>query len=121
MVEADLSLPTSDFDEQTVEGALPSSGQTKPNGPKKQKVPRHVFFLIVIAIIMTSFASIMIRFTGAEEDAAQLGMIAAEASVIAFWRLFFATIGMFLGAVFTRNLKEFKKIGPPMKVNIYIA
>ncbi len=75
---------------------------------KKQGIPKHVYILIVVAMIMTSFASILIRYAG--KDAVDLGLEPADASVIAFWRLFFATIGMFIGTLLTRNLKEFKKV-----------
>lgn len=73
-----------------------------------KRIPRQVYILIVIAMIVTSFASILIRYAG--RDAVVFGLEPADASVIAFWRLLFATIFMFIGAVFTRNLKEFKKV-----------
>ena len=73
-----------------------------------KKIPLQVYFLIVIAMVMTSFASILIRLAG--KDTTRFGIEPADASVIAFWRLAFATLGMFIGALFTRNLKEFKKI-----------
>ncbi|MBD3188993.1 MAG: EamA family transporter [Candidatus Heimdallarchaeota archaeon] len=71
-------------------------------------IPTHVYLLIVLAIIMTSFASILIRFSG--EGAARFGIPSANASVIAFWRLLFATFGMFVGTLVSGNLAEFKKI-----------
>ncbi len=76
----------------------------------KKQIPKHVFFLIALAVVMTSFASILIRYAGIDIVRIDVNLVPADASVIAFWRLLFATIGMFLGAVFTRNLKEFKKV-----------
>ena len=75
---------------------------------KKQGIPKHVYILIVVAMVMTSFASILIRFAG--KDAARVGTFPADAVVIAFWRLLFATLGMFFGAVATRNVREVLKI-----------
>ncbi|MFW9922834.1 MAG: DMT family transporter, partial [Candidatus Thorarchaeota archaeon] len=80
------------------------------NNETKSGLPIHVYFLIAIAMVMTSFASILIRFAGIGITDIDPTLHPADASVIAFWRLLFATIGMFLGAVFTRNLKEFKKV-----------
>jgi len=74
----------------------------------KKAIPKHIYFLLAVAMIMTSFASILIRYAGI--DAVRVGTIPADASVIAFWRLLFATIGMFFGAVVTRKLGEFKKV-----------
>jgi len=76
----------------------------------KKLIPKHVYFLIALAMVMTSFASILIRYAGIDIVRIDVNLVPADASVIAFWRLLFATIGMFLGAVFTRNLKEFKKV-----------
>ncbi|MHA1461769.1 MAG: DMT family transporter [Candidatus Heimdallarchaeota archaeon] len=76
----------------------------------KKLIPKHVYFLIALAMVMTSFASILIRYAGIDIIRIDENLVPADASVIAFWRLLFATIGMFLGAVFTRNLKEFKKV-----------
>lgn len=76
----------------------------------KKQIPKHVYFLIALAMVMTSFASILIRFAGIDIIRIDPNLVPADASVIAFWRLLFATIGMFLGAVFSRNLKEFKKV-----------
>ncbi len=76
----------------------------------RKQIPKHVYFLIALAMVMTSFASILIRYAGIEIIRIDENLIPADASVIAFWRLLFATVGMFLGAVFTRNLKEFKKV-----------
>lgn len=78
------------------------------NEPLVQGIPTHVYLLIALAIVMTSFASILIRFSG--EGADRFGMPSATASVIAFWRLLFATVGMFIGTLISKNLKEFKKI-----------
>ena len=93
---------TENFDEntKTIEETIAKS--------TSKRIPRHVYILIVIAMIVTSFASILIRYAG--RDAVVFGLEPADASVIAFWRLLFATIFMFIGAVFTRNLKEFKKV-----------
>ncbi|MBN1331196.1 MAG: DMT family transporter [Candidatus Heimdallarchaeota archaeon] len=77
---------------------------------KFKTIPKHVFFLIAIAMIMTSFASILIRLAGRDVTTFWPGIEPADASVIAFWRLLFATGGMFLGAVLTRNLKQLKKV-----------
>ncbi|HUT81969.1 MAG TPA: DMT family transporter [Candidatus Bathyarchaeia archaeon] len=77
---------------------------------KVKTIPKHVFFLIAIAMVMTSFASILIRLAGKDVTTFWPGREPADASVIAFWRLLFATGGMFLGAVFTGNLKQFKKV-----------
>ena len=67
----------------------------------KTAVPKHVYFLLAVAMIMTSFASTLIRLAGKNSD--MLGTFAVDATVIAFWRLLFATLGMFLGALVTRN------------------
>ena len=67
-----------------------------------KKIPKHVYLLIAIAMIVTSFASILIRYAG--RDAVVFGLEPADASVIAFWRLFFATVFMFIAAIFTKNL-----------------
>ena len=76
----------------------------------KKGIPRHVYFLIVLAMIMTSFASIFIRFAGINIILIDSTLVPADASVIAFWRLLFATMGMFLGAILTKNVKEFIKV-----------
>lgn len=83
---------------------------TEKEGAQTRGIPIHVFILIAIAMVMTSFASILIRYAGIGIVEIDPSLQPADASVIAFWRLLFATIGMFLGAVFTRNLKEFKKV-----------
>ncbi len=83
---------------------------TPSSDTRAKKIPKHVFFLIAIAMIMTSFASILIRLAGKDVSTFWPSVEPANASVIAFWRLLFATIGMFLGAVVTGNLKEFKKV-----------
>lgn len=87
--------------------AIPPSETIKET---KLGIPIHVYFLIALAMIMTSFASILIRYAGIGITDINPSLQPADASVIAFWRLLFATIGMFLGAVATRNLKEFKKV-----------
>jgi len=71
-------------------------------------VPKLVYILLAVAVLMTSFASTLIRLAG--QNAAMLGTFPADATVIAFWRMLFATIGMFLGALVARKLGEFKKI-----------
>lgn len=74
----------------------------------KKAIPKHVYFLIIIAMIVTSFASILIRYAG--RDAVVFNLEPADASVIAFWRLLFATVFMFISTLVTKNLKEFKKV-----------
>ncbi|HUU86645.1 MAG TPA: DMT family transporter [Candidatus Glassbacteria bacterium] len=87
-----------------------ASIEVEENTPEvmKKAVPRLVYILLAVAIIMTSFASTLIRLAG--KNAAMIGTFPADAAVIAFWRLLFATIGMFFGALVTRNLGEFKKV-----------
>ncbi|MHA1461727.1 MAG: hypothetical protein ACTSQ0_01425, partial [Candidatus Heimdallarchaeota archaeon] len=63
----------------------------------KKLIPKHVYFLIALAMVMTSFASILIRYAGIDIVRIDVNLVPADASVIAFWRLLFATIGMFLG------------------------
>jgi drug/metabolite transporter (DMT)-like permease len=77
---------------------------------RPKTIPKHVFFLIALAMVMTSFASILIRLAGRDIVTFWPSREPADASVIAFWRLLFATGGMFLGAVVTGNLKQFKKV-----------
>lgn len=77
---------------------------------RAQKVPKHVFVLIVVAMVMTSFASILIRLAGKDIVLFWPQRQPADASVIAFWRLLFATLGMFLGAVVTGKLGKFKQV-----------
>lgn len=76
----------------------------------KNGIPKHVYILIAVAMVMTSFASILIRYAGVGIVLIDPTLTPADAFVIAFWRLLFATIGMFIGAVVSRNLKEFKKV-----------
>ena len=95
-------------DTSEADASLPSTEQTIVL--ENKSIPKHVYLLIVIAMIMTSFASIFIRYAGIDIVRINENLAPADASVIAFWRLLFATIGMFLGAVVTRNLKEFKKV-----------
>ncbi|NHJ40369.1 MAG: EamA family transporter [Asgard group archaeon] len=78
--------------------------------PAKKSIPKHVFFLIALAMVMTSFASILIRLAGKDITMFWADRDPANASVIAFWRLFFATGGMFLGGLVTGNLHKFKKV-----------
>jgi drug/metabolite transporter (DMT)-like permease len=78
--------------------------------PRKKIIPKHVFFLIALAMIMTSFASILIRLAGKDVTTFWPTREPADASVIAFWRLLFATGGMFLGALITGNLPKFKLV-----------
>ncbi|MHA1211709.1 MAG: EamA family transporter [Candidatus Heimdallarchaeota archaeon] len=78
--------------------------------PKRKIIPKHVYVFIVIALIMTSFASILIRLAGKDIGMFWPDRDPADASVIAFWRLLFATGGMFLGAVVTGNVKKFKNV-----------
>jgi len=61
-------------------------------------------------MVMTSFASILIRLAGKDITLFWPERQPADASVIAFWRLFFATLGMFVGAVVTGNLGKFKQV-----------
>ena len=77
---------------------------------EKRGIPKHVYILIVVAMVMTSFASILIRYAGEGIILIDPTLTPAGASVIAFWRLLFATIGMFIGALVTKNLKQFKKV-----------
>ena len=86
------------------------SSEPLKSDTEKKAIPKHVYILIVVAMVMTSFASIFIRYAGIDIVRIDASLVPADASVIAFWRLLFATIGMFLGAVVTRNLKEFKKV-----------
>jgi drug/metabolite transporter (DMT)-like permease len=72
------------------------------------EIPTHVYFLVLLAILMTSTASILIRFAG--RDAPLFNIQPAQASTIAFWRLVFATVGMFFGAVVGKKLNQFIKI-----------
>ncbi|NHJ46350.1 MAG: DMT family transporter [Asgard group archaeon] len=90
--------------------------QEQPKSPttddlvRPKIIPKHVYFLIALALLMTSFASILIRLAGKDVTTFWPTREPADASVIAFWRLLFATGGMFLGAVVTGNLKQFKKV-----------
>ena len=77
---------------------------------KKRGIPRRVYILIAVAVVMTSFASIIIRLAGEGIDRISGSLTPANPFVIAFWRLLFATFGMFIGTLASRNLKEFKKI-----------
>lgn len=77
---------------------------------KKRGIPKRVYILIAVAVVMTSFASILIRYAGEGIVLIDPALTPADPFVIAFWRLLFATIGMFIGAVVSRNLKEFKKV-----------
>ncbi|MHA1356269.1 MAG: hypothetical protein ACTSR1_13955, partial [Candidatus Heimdallarchaeota archaeon] len=87
-----------------------ASIEVEENTPEvmKKTIPKHVYILLAVAMIMTSFASTLIRLAG--KNASMIGTFPADATVIAFWRLLFATIGMFFGALVTRKLGEFKKV-----------
>jgi drug/metabolite transporter (DMT)-like permease len=76
----------------------------------KRGIPRHVYILIAVAMVMTSFASILIRYAGEGITLIDPTLTPADATVIAFWRLLFATIGMFIVTLVSRNLKQFKKV-----------
>ena len=95
-------------DEVTIEDSEITKDPSKE--VKKRGIPRHVYILIAVAVVMTSFASILIRYAGEGIVLIDPALTPADPFVIAFWRLLFATIGMFIGAVVSRNLKEFKKV-----------
>jgi drug/metabolite transporter (DMT)-like permease len=77
---------------------------------KKRGIPKHVYVLIAIAMVMTSFASILIRLAGKGIDVVDPSLTPADPFIIAFWRLLFATFGMFIVTLISRNVKGFKKV-----------